>query len=62
MVRWVAALAPWAFCAGMAAGAMSVPPSSLPSRPVLREEVPKRLPDPPRPKGVRYEPWEEVPS
>ena len=57
----MAAAAPWAVCAALTASAMKVPPSALPPLPTLREPMP-RAPDPPKPKGVRYEPWEEVPS
>jgi len=61
-VVWIAAAAPWIVCAVFCAGILHVPPRAMPARPVLREDVAPRPPDPPKPKGVRYEPWEEVPS
>jgi hypothetical protein len=68
-VRWVVALAPWAVSAAVCAGALHLPPSALRSRPLLRDGSPCTspcpsllAPEPPKPKGVRYEPWEKVPS
>jgi hypothetical protein len=64
-MSWILALVPWAVSASVCVIGLRVPPSALRSKPFLRDDAPRpspSAPEPPKPKGVRYEPWEKVPS